>query len=112
MIRDDNDHDDNGTGVMIVIIRVMTTIIATSSASLLVPGKLSSSHPLHCQGCLTSLLISIYNKNWMVLGDDQMMIKMMTRVIAIIVASLASLTAVMRTIIAASSASPMLPDKR
>ena len=31
----------------------------------------------------------------MMLGDDQMMIKMMTRVITFIVASLASLTAVM-----------------
>ena len=30
--RDDDDHDDNGMGVMIAIIRVMT-----SSASLLVP---------------------------------------------------------------------------
>ena len=48
----------------------------------------------------------------MMLGDDQMMIKMMTRMIAIIVASLASLMAVMITIIVASSASPMLPDKR
>ena len=46
------------------------------------------------------------------LGDDQMMIKMMTRMIAIIVAPLASLTAVMITFIAASSASPMLRDKR
>ena len=45
----------------------------------------------------------------MMLGDDQMMIKMMTRTITIIVASLASLTAVMLTIIAAS---PMLRDKR
>ena len=34
----------------------------------------------------------------MMLGDDLMMIKMMTRMITIIVASLASLTAVMRTI--------------
>ena len=42
--RDDDDHDDNGTGVMIVIIRVIV----------------SSSHPLHCQGCLTCLLISLY----------------------------------------------------
>ena len=48
----------------------------------------------------------------MMLGDDQMMIKMMTRMITIIVASLASLTAVMLTIIVASSASPMLRDKR
>ena len=38
--------------------------------------------------------------------------KMMTRMITIIVASLASLTAVMITIVAASSASPMLCDKR
>ena len=45
-------------------------------------------------------------------GDDQMTIKMMTRMITIIVASLASLTAVMTTIIAASSASPMLRDRR
>ena len=48
----------------------------------------------------------------MMLGDDQMLIKMMTRMITIIVASLASLTAVMITIIAVPSASPMLPDKR
>ena len=41
----------------------------------------------------------------MMLGDDQMMIKIMTRVITIIVASLASLTAVMITIIVASFAS-------
>ena len=44
-------------------------------------------------------------------GDDQTMIKMMTWMITIIVASVASLTAAMTTIIA-SSASPMLPDKR
>ena len=48
----------------------------------------------------------------MMLGDDQMMIKMMTRMITIIVAPLASVTAVMITIIAASSASPMRRDKR
>ena len=93
-------------GVMIVIIRVMTSIIATSSASLLVPSKLSSSHPLHCQGCLTL--------------DDQMMRKTRIRRITIIVASLAPLTAVMMIrmtkmvmirIIVASSAPPMLPNK-
>ena len=48
----------------------------------------------------------------MMLGDDQMMRKMTTRMITIIVASLASPTAVMITIIAASSASPMLREKR
>ena len=37
LFRDVDDHDDNGTGAMIVTIRVMTTIITTSSASLLVP---------------------------------------------------------------------------
>ena len=47
----------------------------------------------------------------MMLGDDQILIKMMTRMITIIVASLAPITAVMITIIAASSASPMLRDK-
>ena len=48
----------------------------------------------------------------MMLGDDQMMIKMMTKMRTIIVPSLASQTAVMITITVASSASPMLIDKR
>ena len=48
----------------------------------------------------------------MMLRDDQNMRKMTTSMTTIFVACLASPTAVMITIIAASSASPMLPDKR
>ena len=59
-----------------------------------------------------TMIVIILVRYKMMLGDDQMMIKMMTRMITIIVASLASLTAVVITIIAASTASPMLPDKR
>ena len=63
-----------------------------------------------------SLLISIYSKMYkrysMMLDDDHMMIKMMTRMTTIIVASLASLTAVMMTFNVTSSASATLPNKR